>query len=499
MSRPFVRALLLSLAALVVARAQTAPAATISSEQPLTLEQAIGLAVQKNFGLQQTAISLDRQKDSLEIAKSIFDPNITASFARNFSLSAGTTTQLESSSSASTSFTAGVDTLLPWTNGTLRLTTSPALSHSSSNNRFNTLNDSYNFGLGLSYTQSLRNFGREAARSNIDRTKIGVTISYINYRNSVLTLISNTETAYYSLVTARETLRIRQSSLSLAQRVFDENTARRGTGVMTDLDVLNAEVGVANARRGVIQAEEGVRNAEENLLNLINVPEFDTRPGPVRFEDYTSGVPNLAASYKLAREQYPATLSAVETLKQLQLDLDVARRNLRPNLALSAGLGYTARPTPDGYFDVIQDLPHDHGRSWNLGVTYSLPWGRRADKARLHQAQLDITSQKITLEQAEQQLSVLMRQAVRSVETNLATVEIASKATLLAEKQYEQQKARFDAGLTTSRQVQQFQDDLESTRFAELSAKLNLRRAAAELRRLEGSSIERYRIQMPQQ
>lgn len=498
MSRPLVRALLLSLTCLAASLpAQTAPA-TISPEQPLTLEQAIGLAVQKNFGLQQQGISLERSKASVEIAQSIFDPNISASFARNFSLSAGTTTQLESSSSASTSFTAGVDELLPWTNGTLRLTTSPALSHSSSNNRFNTLNDSYNFGLGLSYTQSLRNFGSVVAHQNIENSKISLSIAYITYRNQVLTLISNTETAYYALVTARETLRIRQSSLALAQRVYDENSARRGTGVMTDLDVLTAEVNVATARRNLVQAEESVRNAEENLLNLINVPEFDTRPGPVKFEDYTAGAPNLAQSYKLAREQYPATLTANEQLKQLQISLDVAQRNLRPNLSVSGGLGYAARPTPDGYWDVIQDLPHDHGRSWNLGVTYSIPWGQRADKARLRQAQLDITSQKLTIESTEQQLSVLVRQAVRSVETNLTAVDIASKATLLSEKQYEQQKARFDAGLTTSRQVQQFQDDLEQARFAELSAKLNLRRAAAELRRLEGTSIERYRIQLPQ-
>lgn len=498
MSRSSVCTLLLSFTCFVASLAGQPAPATIAPEQPLTLEQAIGLAVQKNFGLRQQDITLERQKASLEIAKSIFDPNITAGFNRNFNISAGTTTRLESSSSASTSFNAGVDALLPWTNGTLRLTTSPALSHSSSNNSFNTLNDSYNFGLNLTYTQSLRNFGRTVAYQNIENTKIALSIAYINYRNQILTLISSTETAYYALVTARETLRIRQSTLALSQRVYDENRTRRSTGVMTDLDVLTAEVSVATAQRGVILAEEGVRTAEENLLNLINVPDFDTRPGPVKFEDYADGTPNLAQSYKLAREQYPQSLVAAETLKQLQLSLDTARRNLRPNININGGLGYTARPTPDGYFDVVEDFPHVHGRAWNLGVTYSIPWGQRADKARLRQAQLDIASQKLTIDQTEQQLSVLVRQAVRSVETNLAAVEVASKATLLAEKNYEQQKTRFDSGLTTSRQVQQFQDDLESRRFDELSAKLTLRRAASELRRLEGTSIQRYRIQLPQ-
>ena len=43
----------------------------------------------------------------------------------------------------------------------------------------------------------------------------------------------------------------------------------------------------------------------------------------------------------------------------------------------------------------------------------------------------------------------------------------------------------------------QAQDTLENNRFAELTAKLQLRRSVTQLRQLEGTSIERYRIDMP--
>jgi hypothetical protein len=45
--------------------------------------------------------------------------------------------------------------------------------------------------------------------------------------------------------------------------------------------------------------------------------------------------------------------------------------------------------------------------------------------------------------------------------------------------------------------VLQFQDDLEAARNSELSAKLNLRRAVSELRRLEGTSLQRFKVEMP--
>src|SRR5690606_1082574 len=112
--------------------------------------------------------------------------------------------------------------------------------------------------------------------------------------------------------------RIRELTLQYNQKLFEENEARRATGVATPLDVLSAEVGVANARRNLIQAEQAVRDAEDNLLNLINVPTFEVQIGPVAFDEYRAGKPSFAESYRRAREYYPDTLSAAETIKQLE-------------------------------------------------------------------------------------------------------------------------------------------------------------------------------------
>lgn len=496
MSRLPLCVLLLSVHAVISSvRAQTMPA--IAPDQPLSLEAAIALAVGKNFDLQLQSITVEQQKETLNIARADFDPTLTGAFTRTFRESPISTTLLEGTTNDDTGFLARVEERLPWTNGVVRVEAN--LNRAATNNPNQLLNPTFGNSVSASITQPLlRNAGSTVARANIARSKIGVGIAYIAYKSQVLALIADTENFYYNLVAARETLRIRQLSLELAQRLFDENSARRQSGVMTDLDVLSAEVGVANARRGVIQAEQSVRDAEDALLNLINVPSLDARPGPVQFNDYTDGAPNFATSYKLARDFYPQTLSAEEVLKQLQIDLDVARRNRLPNVSLTAGLGYVARPTNQSYSDVISNLPSDHGQNWSLGLTYSTPWGRRADKARFRQAQLSVSAQKVRIDQLEQDLMVSVRTAIRSVETNLSAVEIAAQATRLSERQYEQQKARFDAGLSTSRAVLQAQDDLENTRFQELSAKLTLRRAATELRRLEGSSIRRYGIQLPE-
>ena len=62
---------------------------------------------------------------------------------------------------------------------------------------------------------------------------------------------------------------MRQFSLTLAQRLYDEAKTRRLTGVATDLDVLTGEVGVANARRALVQAAQAVKDRQDALLALI--------------------------------------------------------------------------------------------------------------------------------------------------------------------------------------------------------------------------------------
>jgi len=506
-SRHFVFAVLLA-SSFAFARAEQTPAAmpaapspVIAPDRPLSLDDAVAIALRNNFGLQLQAYSVQLAKESVNAARGSFDPTLTASATRAVSQAATATSRLDGTTvegprSDTTTYSIGASERLAPTNGTLSLSTNTSRSATNSANAL--LNPAFGDGVSARLTQPLlQNAGRTAATANLEVAKLGVTIANINYKSNVLSTIASVENAYYNLVAARETLRIRNLTVDYNVRLLEENQARRNTGVATDLDVLAADVQLANARRGVVQAEQGVHDAEDALLNLINTPTLDVRPGPVAFEDYKEGAPNFAQSYKLARDYYPDTLSQADTIKQLEIRLASARRNVLPNLNLDAALGYTARQTSQSYAQAISNLPNDHGNTWSLGLSYSMPWGRRTDKSNLRAAQLNLDSAKVRLDQLESQLLLNVRTAVRAVEANLAAVEIAAKATLLAERQYEQQKARYDAGLITSRALLQFQDDLESRRFDELSAKLALRRALAELHRLEGTSLQRFGVQLP--
>ena len=437
--------------------APAAPGAPAPAGPALTLEECIALAMKKNFDLQIQGFTTQIARENVIVATSDFLPTFTARSSRN--LNRGTpqsviqndgSVRLVSRDNNSTTFSTGVSELIPQTNGTVSVTGD--LSRSS------TSNPPFASGATLSISQPLlARAGPTVARAALERSKISLGIAFINYRSRVLTVIRDTENAYYNLVAARETLRIRQLTLAYNQQLFEENRTKRTTGVATDLDVLTAEVGLANSRRAVVQAEQTVSDREDALLTLINNPNFELRPGPVAFETYKAEPVSFATSYKLVRENYPDTLSAEQTIKQLEIDVATAKRNKLPSLTLTASVNYNTTDT--SYGDAVTNLPDNHGDRRTLGLNYSMPWGMKADRARYRTSLLNLDSQKVRLEQLELTLLLQGRTAVRSVEANAIAVEIAAKATDLAARTYVLQKPRFDAGLSTSRLVLQAQDD----------------------------------------
>jgi outer membrane protein len=484
MSRPSARALLFTLifAAGTGLHAQ-APVAT-PAVPALTLEACIARALEKNFSLKIQDYSTTIAHESLNVAQAGFEPTFTASTTRtmvqkNPGLYSDTTdTRLGVGQNLTTGAVVNLSTSLD------RFGNTPV---------FSSPNPAYNSDVSLAVVQPLlRGAGTAVNRAPIERNKLGLSIAHLAYKSSVLQVIHDTEAAYYNLVFARGQRAVKQHSLELAQKLYDENKARRTTGVATDLDVLIAEVGVATARNGVVTAEQQVQNSEDALLALIGQTDFKLTVGAVSLPDINESTPTFDVSYKLALDNQPDLISTQTSIKQFELDAHTAKNGALPTLNLGGAVGYNG--TDRSYRTSINRIPDGDARNWQLDLSLNVPWGLHADRARYRSALAGLRQQQARLEQIDQNLIVQVRAGVRSVETNQQSVEIFSQATQLAEKQYELQLARFKAGLSTSREVLQSQDDLESARVNELLAKVNLRIAFANLHQLESSSLEHYHV-----
>jgi len=497
MLRHFLRGIAVSLGLFAFAAARAADPAEAPAAPALSLEQSVAQALAQNFTVRIQAFPIDQARAGVIIAQSTYDPVLGVSW------------QGEASKSPDITALTPTTTAYPYVNtqtttlsATQNIITGGQVSANYNVVRGDTfpvstfINPAYEGNISLSISQPLlQGAGTAYARAAIDIAKYGVKLANLNFKSVVLTLIYNVETAYYNLIFARQQFEVAKDAVTLAQQLLDENNIKRRTGVLTDLDVVQAEAQVATAKSQLIGFKQAMENAEDILLQALGEREFKSGVGPVDFPPLpdTSNI-SFFYSYKLARDNGPSLAIVQTTIDQYKLDALRAKRNNLPQLSVNAGAGYN---TLKGDYDsAASNAWNGPGYNWQAGVALSFPWGLRNNKALYREAMDNMEAEQVTFDQQDQNLMVQVRAAVRAVDANVEAVTAASQASVLSQKQYELQKARFDAGLAISYDVVLAQNQLETARVAELQARVNLRIAIADLRMLEGTSLDAYHVNL---
>jgi len=481
--------------AAVPAAATASAAATAPAAAPLTLEECVQRALQRGFDVEIQHYNATYARDTVDVARGGFDPTISLNGSQSHSNAGPVGAALGVRSDARDARLAA--TQLFKTGTTVNVSTDLGRSATNPASFTSFYNPVYNSDLTVTVTQPLlRGAGTTVTTAVLNRARIGLTRAGFDFQARALDVIQRTEAAYYNLVYAREQLLVFRVSLDLANRLLDEAQAKKSVGTATDIDVLQAQVGEANARSNVISGEKSVKDTADALLALIGRFELDQPLGDTKFEEFTGQLPVIDSSYQLALHHQPDYISAKMQLDQMQLDLAVAKNGLKPTVNVDGVLGFNGRR--GSAFDAFNSTAGRDNNSWEVDLTVSYPWGRVSDKARYRQSLGLLSQQTLTIRQLEQSILVQVRSAVRAVETNSEKVKIAALAAEFSAKQYDLENARFAAGLATSRDVLQTQSDWQNARVAELQARITLQNSISALHRLEGSSLERYHLALPE-
>jgi outer membrane protein TolC len=239
-----------------------------------------------------------------------------------------------------------------------------------------------------------------------------------------------------------------------------------------------------------------MQNAEDNLLETLGETHFKAPVGSVDFPPLPSTDVSFDISYKLARDNGPNLAVIDYTIEQYKLDALRARRNNLPQLNATGGIGRSSSATAYSTANNGVWTWAGPGYNWSAGLQFSMPWGMRANRALYRQAMTNIESEQTMMDQADQELTVQVRSAIRAVQANVEAVTAGRESVVLSQKEYDLQNEEFKAGLSTSLNVLQAQYNLESSRTSEIQAEVNLRNSLANLRFLEGTSLPNYHINL---
>lgn len=460
----------------------------------LSLDDAIATALEHNLGLIIAGYNPANARDDIIAEEAQFDVELFGSTSLSESLSADRSSALDEDDvipqSESRRANAGVDKRLR-TGATV--TIESGISRQSSNNNA-ARNPDYSADVGLSIRQPLlKDAWSRINLAPLIRAKVSAERSLFTWRTNLLDLILDTEIAYWNLAYRRADRALIASSLELAENLLEENSERERLGLVTPLEVLQAEAEVLDRQEEIIQADRAIEDAEDALRRVmgeadlleLNNDRFAVAPLPERVDPLrpiTLVVEETVVNDIEAKAQ--ERLIEVERINQI-----LAEDQTRPDLDLTAAVTYLGRNT-DGR-DAYRGAYNADGYDWTVGMEVRFPWSFREARARNRQAQRDVERAEWLLQDIKQSKALAARNAWRSANAGLKRIEVSRKSLELNREAFEQERARYGSGLVAYRSVLEAQRDFDRARSNYLSALVETIEATVRLSRVDGTILQR--------
>jgi outer membrane protein TolC len=530
----------------------------------LSLEDAISLALENNLDisvqrygpwLADTAVL--RAKSGVGTAAGGFDPVFSSTLAWNRS---------------------STPVLNPFLSGTLQQTaltsyrtdanfgyqqgfpTGTAYSITFNNNRQSTtsanalFNPSVSSFLAFGFQQPLLNgLGYVSNKRGLRLARNNKRIADLAFNNQVIVTVSSVQNLYWDLVFAREDVKVKQRSVELAQKLYNDNKRQVEIGTLAPIEITRAEAEVARTTQDLIVSQTFLLQQQTLLKNAITknpveggLLDVEIVPTDVIQKSPDTQVATLQDAVNEAWQNRPDVRQAQVDLENREITRKATRNAMLPTLTLSgqysgqglAGNSRSTTTTPTGTFTAdpnaplvdaagapvlvggvpvfvgnpnftstsmlnIAGLSDAWSRLFNfefpqysVRLDLTIPIRNRAAQADNAQALLEERQSETRLRQLQNNIVVEVRNAQIALQQNRARVDSAQKSRELAERTLDAEQKKYQLGASTIFFVIQAQRDLAQAESAEVRALADLLKARVTYDQALGRTLQTNSIQI---
>jgi outer membrane protein len=290
--------------------------------------------------------------------------------------------------------------------------------------------------------------------------------------------------AYWALVTARESLRVVEESVTRIDAHLQDVRNQLTAGLVPPNEVLSVEAQESRQRMLRIQARTTREVTEAELARLIGAaPGTPIEPAASLEEPPVEprGPQALAALVEQAKQQRPERAALTTRVAAASERVRAATAGTKPTIAVAGGFDY-ARPNP-------RIFPREGAwkESWDASINLNWPLfdGGRA-RAEVAEAVATARASEERVADFDAILAVELRQRGSELESSRAAIEAANDAVRSAAEARRVVGERFAAGVATSTDVLDAQVVLLQTELDRTQAIANRRLAEARLARALG-------------
>ena len=484
-------------------------ASSTDRHESLSLADAALRALEHNLDINISRQTKDSRISDITVEQAKFDPTLSVNGQYNrtvnplnrpvFGGTGGALNSIEIFDQRNHAVTFDATTNLP-TGGNVDLNYSPSRTNVNQNVATGFLfNPAYTGGLAMTLTQPLlRNAGIDITKTFINIAQNNATVEEHVFRDRVLTVLATVEQTYWEVVFANENLKVAEAALKAAQELMASNRAKAKAGVMSIVDVLQAEAAVASRVEQVLIAEKAIHDQEDQLRRLLNPAEEDLRQDTrltLLDQPVVSLEPiSLQEAIDTAIEHRPEVVQAKKNIDTSELNTKFAKNQLLPTLSFQGTMGLAG--LGKDYGDSLnRNLSGDY-YNYGAGLVLSYPLGNRSAWSTYNKRQLEGKNAEASLVSVRQQIIVGVREAVRRVQTDFKRIETTRSARIMAEKQLQAEQERLKVGLTTTRFVLDFQRDLATAQGNELRATVDYNKSLSNLARHKATTLDKYNFRI---
>ena len=280
--------------------------------------------------------------------------------------------------------------------------------------------------------------------------------------------------AYYDVQQAQSQVQINQASVEAAQQSVRDAQSQLEAGLGTRFDVLQARVQLANNRQQLRRSRSQLRIVRRQFTQQLGLGQ--------QAEVTAMGSPEVAGSWDLSLQE--SIIQAYQNRAELRQQL--ARININQQqrrIALAA-----TRPQVNLFasYEIQDTLDDDFNPSDNLALGAGLQWllyDGGAAEAAAEQQETNIAIARTNFDRLRNQIRTDVEQGYYNLQASQQNIKTAQLAVRQAEESLRLARLRFRAGVGTQIEVTNAQSDLTQARGNFLTAIIDYNRSLAQLER----------------
>ena len=344
---------------------------------------------------------------------------------------------------------------VPWTGGTLSLSTSLSRLDQYNPSRLTTY---YAQPIYLSYAQSLWGFNRFKWDKKTEPKEYEV--AKRQYIENMEQVNQNAVAYFWNYVSAKESFERASKSFDDSKRLFEAGQTRFAMGTITRDDLMQIEVSMLNDSLSLTSSKVNLRSALNRLCSYIGYKE-DTELNLII--DYD--IPDITLDYDdvLARALENSSFNLSQEISYINTERNVAQAKANRGISASVNARFGLSGSADTFNDTFVQLKDQEV----VGVSLTIPildWGLARGRVRM--AEANALTTRNSLEQSMIDYRQNLFTQVMQFNDQHSRCEISKRAAELAEDSYQLALMSFGNGsmdMTKLDQIKQKRDSALSS------------------------------------